>query len=523
MIDTAGERTLRDLLTERTARYPDKPFLVCEDAAGAVTRHTYAEFLDRVHAAARGFAALGIGQGDAVIVHLPNCAEFVISWFGLAWLGAVLVPANTASTAPELGYMMDRSEAVAVVTAPPLLDTALAARDGNHQVKHVLLARTDRPQPGTTLLSGLMEGDGVAPCPEVAPEDVAEIIFTSGTTSRPKGVMLTHANALRSGIRAVASFGLQETDRALTALPAFHVNAQSFTILAALTSGATCVLIEAYSASRFWRQVSAHRASAVTLTATLVRTLLAQPRSPSDREHGLRRNFFALNVTDQEKEAFEQRFSLELLNGYGLSEAMTLVSVAPLHGDRRWPSIGLPACDRLVRIVDETGNEVPPRKVGEITVWGIPGRTLMKGYHRDPDATAAALRDGWLHTGDNGWVDEQGYLYFFDRKKDVIKRAGENISASEVESVLMDHPLVAEAAVIGVPDPIRDEAVKAYVVTVPGAKVSSEELLSHCRARLAPFKVPGEFELRSALPKTSVGKIEKKLLRAETTTARAGE
>jgi carnitine-CoA ligase len=523
MIDTAGERTLRDLLTERTTRYPDKPFLICEDASGAVTRHSYAEFLDRVHAAARGFAALGIGHGDAVIVHLPNCAEFVISWFGLAWLGAVLVPANTASTAAEIGYMMDRSKAVAVITAPRLLDVVLAARDGVPQVKHVLLARTERPRPGTTLLSGLMGGDGAAPCPEVAPEDVAEIIFTSGTTSRPKGVLLTHANALRSGIRANASFGLQETDRTLTVLPAFHVNAQSFTILAALTTGATCILIEAYSASRFWRQVRAHHASAVTLTATLVRTLLAQPPSPSDLEHGLRRNFFALNVTDQEKAAFEQRFGLELLNGYGLSEAMTLVSVAPLQGDRRWPSIGLPACDRLIRIVDEAGNEVPPGKVGEITVWGIPGRTLMKGYHRDPEATAAALQDGWLHTGDNGWVDEQGYLYFFDRKKDVIKRAGENVSASEVESVLMDHPLVAEAAVIGVPDPIRDEAVKAYVVSAPGAEVSVEELLSHCRARLAAFKVPAEFELRSALPKTSVGKIEKKLLRAETTTGRAGE
>lgn len=522
MIDTAGERTLPDLLRERARRYAGKPFLICEDASGTVTSHTYAEFLERVTATARGFAALGVEKGDAVVVHLPNCPDFVISWLALAWLGAVMVPGNTASTAAELAYVMDRSEAVAVITSPPLLGIVRAARDSARHVRHLLLARTGQQLPGTILLTSLMRTGGAAPTPVVASEDVAEIIFTSGTTSRPKGVLLTHANALRSGIRASCSFGLQETDRTLTVLPAFHVNAQSFTILAALTTGATCILIEQYSASRFWSQVRAHHASAVTLTATLVRTLLAQPPSSSDREHGLRRNFFALNVTDQEKRAFERRFGLELLNGYGLSEAMTLVSVAPLHGDRRWPSIGLPAFDRLIRIVDETGGEVPPREVGEITVWGTPGRTLMKGYHRDPEATAAVLKDGWLHTGDNGWVDEQGYLYFFDRKKDVIKRAGENISASEVESALMDHPLVAEAAVIGIPDPVRDEAVKAYVVAVPGAEVSVEELLSHCGARLASFKLPAELELRPSLPKTSVGKIEKKLLRAETSTGQAG-
>jgi crotonobetaine/carnitine-CoA ligase len=515
MIDTAGERTLRDLVQERARRYPDKPFLVCEDAAGAVAQYSYAEFLGRVEAAARGFASLGIDKGDAVVVHLPNCPEFVISWFGLAWLGAVLVPGNTALTAVELSYVLDRSDAVAVITAPPLLDVARSARDRAPQVKHLLLARTERPQPGTTLLSDLLRGGRPAPCPSVASQDIAEIIFTSGTTSRPKGVLLTQANALRSGIRASASFGLQETDRTLTVLPAFHVNAQSFTILAALTAGATCILIEQYRASKFWSQVKAHRASAVTLTATLVRTLLAQPPSAADPEHGLRGNFFALNVTDQEREAFEGRFRLELLNGYGLSEAMTLVTVAPLHGDRRWPSIGLPAFDRVIRIVDEAGREVPPGTVGEITVGGTPGRTLMQGYHRDPEATAAALKDGWLHTGDNGWADEQGYLYFFDRKKDVIKRAGENISASEVESVLLDHPLVAEAAVIGIPDAVRDEAVKAYVVPVPGATVGVAELLAHCRERLAVFKVPTSVELRASLPKTSVGKVEKKLLRAD--------
>lgn len=201
---------------------------------------------------------------------------------------------------------------------------------------------------------------------------------------------------------------------------------------------------------------------------------------------------------------------------------MTIVTVAPVFGEKRWPSIGLPAYDRIVRIVDERGEDVPLGSPGEIIVWGIPGRTLMKGYFKDPDATAAALRDGWLYTGDNGYFDERGYVYFFDRKKDVIKRSGENISASEVEVALLTHEGVAEAAVIGVPDPIRDEAVKAFVVAREGVDLTVDEVLRHCREHLAGFKVPTVVEIIDGLPKTSIGKIEKKVLRQWSAESGAG-
>ena len=514
-MDMIGERTLRDLLTERAQRNPDKAYLVFEDVAGEVQEFTYSEVLRAVRDAAAGFDSLGIRKGDAVVLHLPNCPEFLFCWLGLAWIGAVAVPSNTANTGPEMHHVLGFSEAVGVITSreyKPAVDEALRTLS---PVKHRILARSSEQADGWVQLDDLLEGDTSPPEVEVKSEDVMQMIFTSGTTSKPKAVMLTHANCLRSGERASRSAAIDESDRLMTSLPAFHVNAQSMTILASLTAGATCVLLEEYRATKFWSQLRKHRATSVSLVAMQVRTLLAQPPSDEDRDHCLRRNFYAINVLDSEKEEFERRFGVELVNGYGLSEAMTIVTVAPVFGDKRWPSIGLPAYDRLVRIVDDAGNDVSVGTPGEIIVSGTPGRTLMKGYFKDPEATANAVRDGWLYTGDNGYFDEKGYVYFFDRKKDVIKRAGENISASEVETALLLDNKIAEAAVIGVADPIRDEAVKAFVVPKPGVDLTVDEVIEHCRSRLAGFKVPTIIEFLDALPKTSIGKIEKKKLRQQ--------
>jgi crotonobetaine/carnitine-CoA ligase len=225
---------------------------------------------------------------------------------------------------------------------------------------------------------------------------------------------------------------------------------------------------------------------------------------------------YAINVLDAEKAEFERRFGVELINGYGLSEAMTIVTIAPVHGEKRWPSIGLPTIDRSVRVVDEDGADVAPGAVGQIIVGGTPGRNLMKGYYKNPEATAETLRDGWLHTGDNGYFDEFGYLYFFDRLKDVIKTAAENVSASEVERVLLTHPDIVEAAVIGVPHAVRDEVPVAFVVPVAGSALTAGVVIDHCARHLARFKVPAVVELRAELPKTSIGKIEKKVLRETT-------
>jgi crotonobetaine/carnitine-CoA ligase len=515
-MDLIGNRTLRDLLEEKVALCPDRELLVFEDRDGGIERYTYREFDTRVNQLANGLLAEGMKREEKVVVHLPNSPAFLLTWFALAKIGAVMVPTNTANTAAEMEYVLNFSDATTIVTEPPFMgmfDQALPRCPG---IRRIFLARAREVPAEARSWDDLWQGQP-ATLPPIAldNEATAEILFTSGTTAQPKGVMLTHANCLWSGERASKHVRLAPGERNLTALPCFHVNAQSISILSTLTVGATVILIELYSASKFWDQVRRHRANMLSLVPALMRTIAAQPARDSDTDHAVRVSFYAINCTDKEKADFEQRFGIKLLNGYGLTEAMTIVTIAPIDGNRKWPSIGLPTLDRQIKIVDDQDREMPRRQVGELIVKGVPGRTITKGYYKNPEATAATVKDGWLHTGDNAWMDEAGYVYFFDRKKDVIKRGAENVSASEVEGVLMEHAGVLECAVIGVPDPIKDEAVKAFVVPRPGMALSVDEIVAHCAGRLARFKVPQLVEIRDALPKTSIGKIEKKLLRQQ--------
>lgn len=502
-MDVIGSRNLRDLLEEQAALAPEKMFLTCENSAGKVQRLTYAGFETLVRRVAAGLAERGVRKGSVVLLQLANGPEFLSSWFALTWLGAVAVPINTASREREVAFMFASSGALGVITSL------------EHQALYRALS------PGFLIVAGahgqdrfdaLLHHGEQPPRTGVDPEDLAQLIFTSGTTARPKAVMLTHANCLQSGERESRAQGIDDADRLLTALPAFHVNAQSLTILPAMTVCATVILLEQYRASTFWRQVRTYQATQVSLVAMQLRTLLAQPLEADERSHQVRRCLYAINVSEAEKMEFERRFGLSLINCYGLTEAMTVVAMAPVYGDRRWPSVGLPT--RNVRILDERGQPVAPGVTGEIVVGGTPGRTLMKGYLNDRPATDAAVRDGELRTGDAGYLDDKGYLYLVDRLKDIIKRAGENVSPAEVEAILLEHPAVADAAVIGVPDPIRDEAVVAYVVLRPPVQADSAKLVEHCRAHLAPFKVPTRIKFLAQLPKTSVGKIEKRQLRA---------
>jgi crotonobetaine/carnitine-CoA ligase len=508
-----GDRTLTDLLEERVATAGNRVFLVFEARGGGVSELDYAAFAERVEGCARGLADLGVGPGDRVVVQLRNSPEILVAWFAIVRLGAIFVPANVLSAVPELEHVLQVTNASVAITEPDYRDVIERAIEATGSPATLVIARGDAED--AVAFDDLVAARG-EPVPDGArAEDVAELIFTSGTTAKPKAVMLTHANLLRSGLDTVHCLWLDEGERCLTALPLFHVNAQGVSVLSALTVGGTLVVIEEFRASRFWEQVRRHRATQTALVAMQLRTVLAQPPDPTERDHAVRRLFYAINVTDGEKARFEERFAVTLINGYGLSEAMVLVTVAPVVGPRRWPSIGLPTPGRHVLLVDENGNEVPPGVVGEIVVEGVPGRDIMLGYLGDPDATAAAIRDGRLHTGDNAYADEAGYLYFFDRKKDMIKRAGENVSATEVEAALVQHPAVSEVSVFGIPDALRDEAVVAVVVPMTGATPDPDELKAHCAERLARFKVPGTIVFRDELPKTSIGKVRKEELRRE--------
>ncbi|MGE0304354.1 MAG: AMP-binding protein [Acidimicrobiia bacterium] len=512
MIDAVGTRSIVDLLDDRVAAAPQQIGLVAESAGGVVIPLTYAQIDDLSRKAATGLLGIGVGPGDRVLVHLSNCSEMLVIWFALARIGAILVPSNTANTAREIGHIARTADVRLGVCRPDGVEL-LEAADADRLARDRLVSVAGAV-PGCVEFAALVTEPRLEGASAASAGDIAELVFTSGTTSAPKAAMITHANCLHSGLQKAAAMGITDRDRLLSALPLFHVNAQS-AFFAALVAGATFVTVETYSAARYCTQLVDHGATVTSFVSTQVRTLLRQPPDESHRAHRVDRAWFALDISEAECDEFEQRFGIRLLNGYGLTEAFTSVCQTPLHSARRWPTVGLPLLGRQLRVIAPDGSEAPNGTPGEIVVGGVQGRTLMAGYWNDPEATARAVRDGWLYTGDVGAIDEAGYLQFVGRKADMIKRAGENIAAAEVEGVLLAHPEVTEAAVVGVPDPIRDEEVVAFVSIRSGSTLAISELEQYARQHLAAFKVPTRWSLRGELPKTSIGKTNKRVLRAE--------
>ncbi len=513
-MDVAGNMTLPDLLRVQLERNPEKEFLVFEDDAENISSLTYRMFARRVNKLANYLLEQGIQRGDKVSVMLTNSPEFPVAWFAVAMIGAVFVPVNVLYSSDELAYLLGNSESAGLIIEPKFLPSLQRTPDGGRGVYIRVLAKSATPVDGFTLLSDIEASSSDADAKvRVAPEAPAQIIYTSGTTSRPKGVILSHRSSVIQGVASAMLFGLTANDRFCVSLPLFHVNAQFVGVIPALTVGGTVVLLEAFSARKFWNQVRAHNCTAMSIVPMVLRTMLAQPPSDDDARHNVRFSFYALPTSSEEWDTFERRFGVKLIEGYGLSETFGICSSNPLvHGRAKRHCIGLPVLGRQMRVVDDDMNDKPVGETGQIIVRGEP---MFSGYYKNEEATQACMRDGWFFTGDNGSIDADGYFHFFDRSKDVIKRAGENIAATEVERVLNDHPGILESAAIGVFDPLRDEAVKVYVVLQPGHTLTEDEVRDWCAKYLAKFKVPSFVEFRSDLPKTSVGKIVKYILRAE--------
>ena len=506
---TGGADTLLSVLARRAAERPSSPWLVFEDLEGAVQRCSYGEAMRRAGGAASVLRRLGVGRGDRVHVHLWNCPEFYDVWFGTALLGAVMVPTNPLLTADEVAYVVAHARCKISVAQPELVDTIRAGGSGEPLVVGIA-----DPIEGATSFEGELQRAGPFDATEtVDPIDVAAVLYTSGTTSRPKGVQVTHANYLHVGEVISQHLRVRPEDRMLVALPLFHANAQYYSTMSALVTGSSLIVMERFSASR-WADVAArHGATLASLFAAPIRMLLAQPEREADSGNELRAVLFSQNVTPEQLDAFERRFGCPLLQLYGMTETIAPPTLNPLYGPRRNMSIGRPTLGAKLRVVDEHGHDASEGEVGELLVAGEPGTTLMAGYLGDEEATQEAITDGWLHTGDNVRVDGDGYFHFVDRAKDMIKRAGENVAASEIESVVNSHPAVFESAAIGVPDEMRDEAIKVYVVLSNGASATLDDLTAWCATRLARFKLPGSIEFVDSLPRTSVGKIRKEVLR----------
>ena len=537
MADIVGNETLRDLWQSVVERKGRRHFLTFQNRVGDVFEYTYAAFDEDVNRIANVFLDLGIEKGDHVALHLHSSPEFLMCLFGLAKIGAVAVPINEQYLADEAEYILENSDAICVVVEPLFYETyqELLAR-GHYFPKGVVVARagTESPKSNTdfssiyTPLGTVEEGQQgiydfwMMRCEqsailrdscELASDDPVQIIYTSGTTSRPKGVVLTHANMVFSGLYGDWEVSLRGSDRVLTSMPACHSNFQLAALMPVITAGASLIIVEKYSATRFMKQIRHYKATVIQCVAMMLRTLLLQPVDPEEKNHCVREVLYFIPITDAEKEEFEQRFNMRIMNTYGSTESIGWAITDPPVGARNWPSVGRAGLGYKARICDMEDNELPPGEVGEIQIKGERGRSVMLEYYNNPEATENTFSvDGWLKTGDQGYQDDNGWFYFVDRKVNMVKRSGENISTTELEEILEQHPAIAEAAVIGVPDPIRDQAIKAFVRFAPGESMTLAEVEQYCKDHMASFKVPTFYEVVEDFPRTCSMKIEKKLL-----------
>ena len=438
--------------------------------------------------------------------------------FGLAKIGAVLVPMNEQYLKAECEYALDMCSIRRAVVEPCYVELYNAIHADGRLDQGIIVARSEGGEEAMDypLFSELVaaESTELEVPSDLSPDDPCEILFTSGTTSNPKGVILTHGNMVYSGYYGDWETAMTSEDRMFSTMPACHSNFQLAALTPVMTAHATLIVVEKYSASRFWSQIRQYRATLAQCVAMMLRTLMLQPVDPDEKDHCLRDMLYFLPVSAREKEAFEERYGVRIMNTYGSTESVGWVLTDPPTGERNWPSIGRVGLGYEAKVVDDAGNELPAGEVGEICVKGVPGRSIMLGYLGNEAATAEALSsDGWLRMGDKGYYDENGWFFFFDRKSNMIKRSGENISTSEIEGILEEHPDIKEAAVIGVPDPIRDQAVKAFVLPEDGATIGIDEVIAYCEGNMAAFKVPSIVEIVDDFPRTCSMKIEKKLLK----------
>ncbi|TMB46205.1 MAG: ATP-dependent acyl-CoA ligase [Deltaproteobacteria bacterium] len=477
--------TILDVLARDVATRGGHPFIVHEDR-----RLTYAE-LDRLASgAAQTLAALGVARGERVTLALGNSVEYLVTAFGILKAGAVLNPLNPALGAAELDYIVDHAEPRVVVT-----DAAHVAAFRRHACAVVT------PE----ALSAAGEG---APEVTVGPDDPALLLYTSGTTGNPKGVLFTHGSSGQGGRHFLRTLDIAADDTILAVTPLFHGNAWG-AVQTALHAGGTVAFPAAFHASEFWPLVHATGATVLYTLGTILAMLLARPPSEAERTSPLR-VVLGLGSAPIRERVIERFGVAHVAECYGSTDA-GVVTITPVGVPPRAGSCGPPVPGVEIRILDDGGHDLPPRAAGEIAVRS-PSR--MTAYFRDPGETALALREGWFLTGDLGWLDEDGWLYFVDRKKDVIRRGGENVSSVLVEKVLREHPRVAEVAVVGVPDPVLGQEIKAFVVA--SGPVGEDELREFAAARLARFQVPRLWEFRASLPKTATQRVEKYKLRRAT-------
>lgn len=495
---------INELLAQRTELAPAKSFLFSE-ADGR--EYSYEDFVAAVSRTARLLASHDVSKGDVVSLLLPNSAEYIIAYFACWKLGAVAGPINSLLKAQETAFVISDSEAKTILVHSEFLATIEAIKNELPRLTHVITFDDEAAaSKDFAALSELETQSGINRDSE------AIIIYTSGTTGKPKGCLLTHGNLLANARQISQWLGFTKDDRLLTIMPLFHMNAVSVTTMSALFAGGSSVVSPKFSASRFWQIISDYGITSFGSVATMLSMLLST--YPDGVPAGL--------VTDQLRFAmcgsapvpaevmkrFEETFNCLVIEGYGLSESTCRSTFNPPDQRRRPGSCGQPIGNEMC-VFDDEDREVADGELGEIV---LRGENILKGYYRNPEATATAFRNGWFHTGDVGYRDADGFFYIVDRKSDMIIRGGENIYPREIDEVLYQHPAVAAAATIGVPDQLYGEEVAAFIVLREGKEATAEEIIAFCRAQLADYKCPKTVRLVEEIPKGPTGKLLKREL-----------
>lgn len=503
--------TLPALVRDLAERTPDRVVVRSLDGQARTAK----ELWRNVRSVAGGLADLGVRPGDRVATLLDNSVELIELFFGVIYAGAVFVPMNTAWRGPSLRSILEDSEPSAVV-----VPAARAAEVAELVERSCVLMLSGDPgtERGDAVLADVMrKALGVdVPWYDPAPRDLAMLLYTSGTTGASKGNMLTHRSCLWMAATASSTLSYTEEDVVHSCLPLFHANALLCGLLGALLSGATFVLSPRFTASRYWEEVASCGATQTALLGSMIPLLLAQPERPAEHEHQIRVAYCA--PLPERVSVFERRFGLKCAATYGLTDANILTVREPDDSDVQ--SCGVASPDWELQVVDDDGRELPRGQAGELRARPRQPFIASLGYWRRPAATVELWRDLWVNTGDILYQDEQGRFHFVDRKKDAIRKGGENISSAEVEEVIGSHPAIGEAAVFAVPSDLAEDEVMAVLVVKDGADVSYDEVFQYCARELPYFAVPRYLELAEELPRTENHRVRKAELRKAGVTRR---
>jgi long-chain acyl-CoA synthetase len=501
---------LGELVARAAARTPDKTAIIFKDH-----KIPYSQLNEGVNRVANGLAKLGVTQGDRVALYIHNLPQFIEAFYGAQMLGATVIPMNVMYKAGEIEYILNDGEVKVVLTLAPFYPNVQAIRDKVRSLEHVIVLGADQ-LPGAILWQ---EAFGTQPA-DATPvagddEDVAVILYTSGTTGKPKGAMLTHHNLIANiqQLDQLDRLKVNDDDSVWIGLPLFHIYALSVGVNNAIYHGATLDLMERFDPTASLEMFQRDRPTIVLAAPPMYISWVINPNVSSYDLSSIRiasSGASAIPVAILEK--FHKLTGVEIMEGYGLTETAPVATTNAAGAVTKPGSIGPAIPGMEIRIVDDNDQDVPVGEVGELVCRGP---NVMKGYFNKPEANEEAFRNGWFHTGDLAKVDEDGYYYIVDRKKDMILVSGFNVYPREVEEVLYKHPKIADAAVVQSPDEYQGESVLAFVVLKQGETATEQEIIDYCRNEIAVFKCPRRVEFRAELPKNMTGKVLRRELREE--------